>query len=172
MCAPPSARHRGPGRASRASWKDPPPSRYGLQELPSLAVWALTFFGHETDEAAPHLHPGRLDLARAGWCPSADTQEVMSAPRPGEPAPSMSLCHLLSSCSQAGCTARPRQVWTVLMGAICGGTCGVARGSLRAPGSRSPTPGQRSCQGPAPPLLREHGGRAAQAFLGHLGFRA
>lgn len=38
----------------------------------------LTFFGHEADEAAPDLHVGGLDLTLAGWCPSADTQEVMS----------------------------------------------------------------------------------------------
>ena len=43
---------------------------------------ALTFFGHEGDEAAPDLHPGGLDLTLARWCPSADTQDTMSHPTP------------------------------------------------------------------------------------------
>lgn len=47
--------------------------------LPGPRYWTLTFFGHEVDEAAPHLHLGGLDLTLAWWCPSADTQEGMSS---------------------------------------------------------------------------------------------
>lgn len=60
-----------------------------MQELPlhpqhtyphrATQGWSLTFFRHKRDEAAPHLHLGRVDLAFARWCPSANnTQEVMS----------------------------------------------------------------------------------------------
>lgn len=62
--------------------------------------WALTFFGHKVDEAAPHLHLGRLDLTLAGGCPSANTQEVMS-PALGAGPEHVPLTSP-SRCSQAG----------------------------------------------------------------------
>lgn len=82
MCAQHRTRPRGRGRAPRSNWEDP--YGCGLWELlpptPCPGWWALTFFGHKVDEAAPHLHLGRLDLTLARGCPSANTKEVMSLP--------------------------------------------------------------------------------------------